>query len=179
MTNHYKVQILLNGVTLKLSYRRGKFFRAERLTGSITDQQIKQLGHIIPPKESDIKSFQNTWNERVTYQEIKKQKSLFTKFSDEWFKHYEEEIGLPPKFTGVDGKALKQIIAYLKRINAGNEQVALDNWILILSKYETLKEFHKENKDLKYINSRLNVIVREIITNNGSSSAGSNGSIRI
>lgn len=179
MTRHYTVEITETTAKLKLTYRNGKFKRLEHLSGQINNQTIKEIGRIIPPKETDLEAFKQSFEGKITYTAEVKEKSLYTHFLETWYQFYERATGVAPKFTGADGKALKQIIAYLKQINGGNEPIALQNWQLILSKWETLKEFHQDNTDLKYINSRLNVIIREIIKNNGSDTSGANSNVSI
>lgn len=180
MTRHYTVEITETTAKLKLTYRNGNFKRLEHLTGKINNQTIKEIGRIIPPKETDLEAFKQSFEGKITYTAEVKQKSLYTHFLETWYLYYRNENnGIDPKFTGVDGKALKQIIAYLKQINGGNERVALNNWKQILSKYHELKEFHRDNLDLKYINSRLNVIIREIIKNNGTNPSSANSSVSI
>jgi hypothetical protein len=106
--------------------------------------------------------------------------SLFSQFNSAWFAFFRKENNnIDPKFTGADGASLNQIIIYLKRINNGDEAAALANWDLILSNWDELSEFHQKQVDLKYINSKLNVIIREIIQNTGGNTSGDHGSITL
>jgi hypothetical protein len=110
--------------------------------------------------ESLIEEWQGTWGDRVTYREEEANPpSLYTLFLDEWFAFYHRQFGLSPKFTGADGKALKQIITYLTG-NSADEEEALATWLYLLQHWGQLDEFHQRNTDLKYINSQLNKILQ-------------------
>lgn len=179
MTNKYLIHIIKSDMTLKVTYRNKRIITVTHQLGKFDEFVINHLGALLPVYEKDIPIKEQEYLGKVTYTLEVKQKSLYTLFLDEWYRFYEKTTGVPPKFTGADGKALKQVIAYLKQINNANETVALQNWQLILTKWETLKEFHQDNTDLKYINSRLNVIIREIIKNNGASTTRTGRSVSI
>lgn len=179
MTKNYLINVVKSKMTLKVTYRNGRFLRIAYLSGKFDAFVILNLGAILPAYEKEIPNKQAEYTGKVTYCLEVKEKSLYTLFLDEWYRFYEKTTGIPPKFTGADGKALKQIITYLKKINGTNEASALQNWQLILTNWEILKEFHQDNTDLKYINSRLNVIIREIIKTNGASTSGAGGSVSI
>jgi hypothetical protein len=93
--------------------------------------------------------------------------SLYTQFLDEWFGFYNCLYGFPPKFTGADGKALKQIISYLQQVSA-NDTEALSTWQYLLGNWQKMDEFHQRNTDLKYINSQLNKILQNAKRGNSS-----------
>ena len=86
---------------------------------------------------------------------------------DEWFAFYNRLFGFAPKFTGADGKALKQIITYLTN-NSADETEALSTWQYLLQNWQKLDEFHQRNTDLKYINSQLNKILQNAKRGNSS-----------
>ncbi|MEH6407900.1 MAG: hypothetical protein V7767_11515 [Leeuwenhoekiella sp.] len=161
MTTHYTIFIKKHNLKLKVGYRSGKFWRVERMTGTIPDVTLYYIGMLIPPKESDIPAFREDPTRSVTYTKIEKKKSIYTQFSDAWFTFYEEFAQIEPKFTGVEGKALKQIIVYLKKVS-GSDEAALELWQVILSSWKHLDDFHKKNTDLKYINSSLNKIITNV-----------------
>ena len=72
--------------------------------------------------------------------------SLYGKFLDEWFAFYKRLYGFPPKFTGADGKALKQIISYLQQVSA-NDIEALSTWQYLLGNWQKMDEFHQRNTE--------------------------------
>ncbi|HCY83092.1 MAG TPA: hypothetical protein DHV22_16565 [Xanthomarina gelatinilytica] len=178
MTNHYNIQIIQTQTDFKLTYRDNKFRKLEHLRGTLDNAMLHQLGRIIPRTETNIESFAMAYKDKVTYTKIQQEKSLYTLFLDEWTSFFETFTGLPPKFTGMDGKSLKMIITYLKKI-AGSENEALQLWKIILNKWHTVKQFHQDNTDLKYINSKLNIILHEIKQQGNTYSKGTNGSVEL
>ena len=145
---------------LKLTYKKGELCKIELKKGGLNSQQYLQLGTILPPQEEDIRRYQEQWNGSVSYTKDEKQSvNLYDLFLDEWFAFYNQLFGFAPKFTGADGKALKQIITYLTN-NSADEQEALATWQYLLQHWQQLDEFHQRNTDLKYINSQLNKILQ-------------------
>ena len=181
MTTNYNIHLPKYKTDLKLTYRDGKFKKLEHLRGVFDAKMIKHIGVVIPPKESDLTAFVLELNGKAVYTtEKKKLQTLFSKFNAAWFAFFRKENNnIEPKFTGADGKALNQIIGHFKSINNGDEDAALANWSLLLSNWSELSEFHQKQTDLKYINSKLNVIIREIIQNNGGNTSGANGSVSL
>ena len=156
----YIVTIRCCAVVVKLTYKGGKFSKLEIKKGTLEGEYLKQIGLLIPPLESLIEEWQGSWGDRVTYREEEANPpSLYTLFLDEWFAFYHRQFGLSPKFTGADGKALKQIITYLTG-NSADEEEALATWLYLLQHWGQLDEFHQRNTDLKYINSQLNKILQ-------------------
>ncbi|MDB0603170.1 hypothetical protein PL373_18965 [Tenacibaculum maritimum] len=182
MTNHYNIEVLETSTHFKATYRDNKFRKLEHLRGKITIPMLKAVGRIIPLVEDSFAAYTIEFKDKVTYTSLSENKvaTIFSQFNTAWFRFFRtENNGLEPKFTGADGKALKQIINYLKGINNGNETAALANWDLLLNNWSSLSDFNQGQTDLKYINSRLNVIIREIIRNNGGNVTGTNGSVSI
>jgi len=165
MTTHYNIEITATQTHLKVTYRDGKFRKLEHLRGVISKDMLKNIGRIIPPKESDFSAFVKEFTNRVSYTRITQEKSLYSQFLSEWAIFYENFTQLPPKFTGADGAALKGIIGYLKKVST-NENEALELWKVLLSQWDTLNDFHKANTDLKYFNSKLNIILNGIFRQN-------------
>lgn len=158
---HYHITLHRADVVLKLTYRYGTFQRLERVRGKLTQEIITHIGKVIPMREKDIpEHFENLPN--VTAETLNtKPKTQFAKYSELWFAFYTKFAGIPPKFTGADGKHLKQIITYLEQVE-GNPERALAIWNAVLTNWHTLSEFHRKNTDLKYINSQLNKILNEL-----------------
>lgn len=161
MTHHYNIEITLTKTHLKVTYRDNKFRKLEHLRGVIEEGTLKAIGKIIPPTEEHFDMFMKTFKGKIDYTLQTKEKSLYSQFNSEWHKFYEEFTSLPPKFSGADGKSLKSIITYLQKVSINSDE-ALTTWKLILDKWTTLNNFHKSNTDLKYINSKLNIIIDEI-----------------
>lgn len=178
MTNHYNIEVIQTGTHFKATYRDKKFRKLEHLRGVLTKEMMREIGRIIPRNEDDISEFTQQHYLKVTYHRIATEKSLYTLFMEAWYRFYEDYTQLPPKFTGADGNALKAIITYLKQIG-GSDGEALEAWKLILNKWGSLNDFHKANTDLKYINSKLNVIIKAIKHQNQTYAKGTGGSIQL
>ena len=164
----YTVTLHRTHTLLKLTYKKGELCKIEIKSGGLTSQQYQQLGAILPPQEEDIERYQKQWNGSVSYREdVPEPLSLYGKFLDEWFSFYNRLYGFPPKFTGADGKALKQIISYLQQVSA-NDAEALATWQYLLSNWQKMDAFHQKNTDLKYINSQLNKILQNAKRGNSS-----------
>ena len=164
----YIVTIRSCAVVVKLTYKGGKFSKLEVKKGTLDGEYLKQIGLLIPPLESLIEEWQGNWGDRVTYRkEGANPPSLYTLFLDEWFAFYYRQFGLSPKFTGADGKALKEIITYLTS-NSADEEEALATWQYLLSNWQKMDDFHQRNTDLKYINSQLNKILQNAKRGNSS-----------
>lgn len=122
---------------------------------------MDSIGKIIPLHKSSLPQFVTHWAGKIEYTLEEAQPTLHQEMVDLWYKFYNDNMGFDPKFTGADGKALKQIREYLTSIG-GNPKEALTLWGGVLNTWKDLEEFHQKNTDLKYINSRLNIILSEI-----------------
>ncbi len=162
MTRHYNANIKSINTILKLTYRNRRFVKMELVRGKLTGEHLKAVGKIIPEYEASFEVYNKRFLHVVDYSVVVKEKSLYQQFVDLWYEFYEAYTdGLKPKFTGADGKHLKQIIVYLKKLSK-DEQEALQLWEVILDNWPSLDKFHQVNTDLKYINSRMNVILTAI-----------------
>lgn len=169
----YTVTIHRTHTLLKLTYQKGELCKIEIKRGGLNTQQYQQLGAILPPQEEDIQRYQEQWNGSVSYREdVPEPLSLYGKFLDEWFSFYKRLYGFPPKFTGADGKALKQIISYLQQVS--NDVEALSTWQYLLGNWQKMDAFHQKNTDLKYINSQLNKILQNAKRGNSSAAYSDN-----
>lgn len=172
MTHHFNIELLQHKITLKVTYRNNKFLRLELVRGKLSNEQLKAIGNIIPPTEDDFAEFNKKYEGRINYEIVTKDKSLYQKMTDEWFTFYEALNGFKPKFTGIDGKHLNQIIAYFRK-QATNDDEVLATWQALLDNWKLLDKFHQDNTDLKYINSRLNVILNAIKQKNETNTTSS------
>ena len=173
----YTVTIHRTHTLLKLTYQKGELCKIEIKRGGLNTQQYQQLGAILPPQEEDIQRYQEQWNGSVSYREdVPEPLSLYGKFLDEWFSFYKRLYGFPPKFTGADGKALKQIISYLQQVS--NDVEALSTWQYLLGNWQKMDAFHQKNTDLKYINSQLNKILQNAKRGNSKGGVGVSDSFK-
>lgn len=178
MTHHYSIEIIETKTYLKATYRDKKFRKLEHLRGVLNKNMMLQIGRIVPRHESDFPEFNKRHEGKVNFSIITQEKTIYTQFSDEWFSFYEGYRELPPKFMAADGKALKAIISYLTKVST-SEQEALELWKVILDKWDTLNDFHKANTDLKYINSKLNIIINAIKQQNNTNAKGTHGTVEL
>lgn len=169
MTHHYNIEIIATRTHFKVTYRDGKFRKLEHIRGTIDKPFLKALGRIIPLFTKDFGDYNSQFEGKVNYTIITQEKTTYSKFLSEWTLFYENYANMPPKFSGVDGKALKGIIGYLTKVST-SEQEALELWKVILGKWSSLSDFHKANTDLKYINSKLNIILNAIKKSTGNNS---------
>jgi hypothetical protein len=171
----YTVIIHRTHSLLKLTYKKGELCKIEIKSIGLNSQQYQQLGTILPPQEEDIERYQEKWNGSVSYTKDEQQTaSLYTQFLEEWFGFYNRLYGFPPKFTGADGKALKQIISYLQQVS--NDVEALSTWQYLLGNWQKMDAFHQKNTDLKYINSQLNKILQNAKRGNNNAKQQAYGS---
>jgi hypothetical protein len=178
MTNHYTIEIISSKTFLKITYRDKKFRKLEHLRGKLDEAMMRQIGRILPHLESEIGGFNAQHEGKVNYSVIVKDETIFTKFNSEWISFFSSmPPHIEPKMTAADSKSLSQIITYLKQVNAGDELKALEVWQLILGSYDQLDKFYKDNLDLKFINSKLNVIIRKIQSSNNISTASGGGTV--
>ena len=159
---HYILHIIKPNLKYKLSYRNGKFHRLERQSGFIDSRIWRSLTKVIPLEESDIQTYNDTFIDRVSIIALeKKPKSLWHKYVGSWKSFYQQHYGIYPKFDGVEGRHLKQLIAYLESLE-GSPEGAFTIWEQLLTNWDKLDEFHKQNADIKYINSNINRIINNV-----------------
>ncbi|MGV8814768.1 MAG: hypothetical protein ACOH2D_11730 [Gelidibacter sp.] len=178
MTNHYTIEVIKTQTFFKVTYRDNKFRKIEHLRGQLDGPMLLQLGRIIPRLEANVFAYSSLHESNVNYTLITQVKSQFTLFKDAWESFYEAFYQLPPKFTGAEGNALKGIITHLTRIGK-SETEALALWQIILQKWHTLSDFHQQNADLKYINSKLNIILNAIKQQNNTYASGTNRGVEL
>ena len=181
MTTHYNIHILKTKTDFKAVYRAGKFKGVHHSRGDLDhNQALKYVGFLLPVRESGMNDFIKKHKDQAVYTNLSDAKpiTVYTQFKNAWTLFFEKHNNISPKHEGAETNALKKIIAYLKRINNGDVFLALENWNLILSNWSSLSDFNQEQMDLKIINSRLNVIIRELIKNTGNVT-GTNRSVSI
>jgi len=82
---------------------------------------------------------------------------MMAKFLD----FYREQEDLKYNVMGKDGKALKMIIASLRKQCVNDEEVAI-SWGAMLDAWDQLDPFYRKQNDLTQINGNLNRIMREL-----------------
>lgn len=166
MIKHYHAKIHKTGTLLKLSYRNGKFFRLETVSGkSLNAKQVENLGVIIPSTEADFGAFNASLEHRVSYSIVVKKLTLYQSFMEAWDTFIRTRLDVPPKFNKAEGNHLSQLVKYLVKIE-GDQTKALDLWTGILASWDKLDSFHQKNPDIKYINSNIMRILNNVKTIN-------------
>ena len=164
MTKKYIITIAQLGTVFRATYTNGKLKRIEHQRGKVTVRLWKRLTKLIPYSEELIPIRRQELADRITYDEEVKQtpQSLYSQFMGEYFKFYEDySKGIPPKITGAEGKALKQVIAYLTDISATDAE-ALEVWRQIFANWDKLDEFYQQQIQIRQINSNLNTLIIQL-----------------
>lgn len=91
----------------------------------------------------------------------------FTNAVAYWFEFIEKRTGLKPRWGATEGRTMKSVLAYLKKIIKENGETdetpltflkrILDNWDLVQDKW-----MKKNCLDIKMFNSKVNLIINEI-----------------
>lgn len=168
-----KYLIITTDVTFEVTYRGNRFLRLERKRGKMTKDQRLAIGKIIPFEKSEISEYAKRFSQ-IEYKEVVKDKTIYQKFTDTWFAFYQEFSGYEPRFNGVEGRSLKSIITYLRKIS-GSDDDALLVWKTLLSNWNNLSDFHKKNTDLKYINGNIQKLLENVKTDSKKTTKYSEG----
>jgi hypothetical protein len=90
---------------------------------------------------------------------------------DIWCK---DKIGVGCKMDGIQGKALKSIISYLRsQVNDNDDEGIKNAWGFILANWNKLDDFHQKQMKLSQINSNLINILNQL-RNGGKNKSQSN-----
>lgn len=174
----YTIHSPTTGRTLKVTYKKGLFWKLEKVAGKkFGFDDMMKLGVAIPSEEIKIAEYQEKFTSLEYTKEVK-EITLYQQYASAWHLFYNEYANMPPKFTAIDGRNLKQIINHLTKVGAG-EKEGLVLFQQLLGSWRKLEEFHQKNTDLKYINSQLNKLLNEVRKANGSqtSTSGTNYSV--
>lgn len=178
MRTHYLIHSPTTGRTLKVSYDNGKFLRLEKMKGKPMGQkELMSIGLFVPAKESEINNYKETYP-KIEYTKIETKQSQYQQYVSTWFAFYQNYREMPPRFNKADGLHINQIKKYLTRLS-DQDQEGLELFKLILDNWHKLDQFHQDNTDLKYINSRLNPILNAIKKAGQTGTAGTDNSVSI
>lgn len=137
-----------------LLYNERLEIELEKLYSEQLEQDKILKNKAIPLAESD-----KTKESKV---KVKKEKptpsplyvTLLKIYSD-WF---QDKFKLKIQFDGSDGQALKRIISFLQRNEAGDDAV-IKNFTTVLNNYDNWDKFHKKMTRLRQIESNLSNII--------------------
>lgn len=179
--NEYLLNITNYNTVYKLYYSKGKFKKLEHVSGKLPQLKHESLLKLAPQLEEAILILRTEYSGAIewVYIQKKQSKSLFSELSKEYIDWYQERFKIKPKFTGIEGNALKQIIKHLEEQCFGDEEQVKAIWNAILSKWNEQNTFYQGQIELRQINSNLNIILRTIkygksATEKGEASAGGN-----
>ncbi len=164
LTRKYKATFTKYPAEFTVVYYNGSFKRIIHDKGQIADKLWQSLTKAIPKDESAIKAFNKKFDGKVKIERLIEdtdKDSEYKKYSTAWFGFYEKNVGIKPRFNGSDGRHLKEIIKYLQDLENDTER-AYNIWLIILSHWDQLDDFFKQNKDLPFINSQLNKIIQNV-----------------
>lgn len=169
-TNKYNLSFSTSTTKFVVSYANGIFKRLEYKGGGIYQIQWKHLDKVVPLEEQHIKQVVEHYEGRVIYdrQEAAATNRSFAEFRAVYWHFFESTNGVPPKFDGVEGNALKNIIAYITNITASPSE-ALAVWEQLLSNWNKLEEFYQKQTLLRQINSNLSQLLTQIKNGKGDS----------
>lgn len=141
-----------------ITYKASKFQKLECKRGKVSEQQFKALMQIVPPVIQELEEFQKKY-ERVSYEVITDESSsLYKILLDKYHNWYINQTGIAPKIDAITGMQLKKIISYLKNQTASEEEIIII-FQLILEKWDTLPDFYRNQREIRQINSNLNIIL--------------------
>lgn len=164
-TNKYTLEIEQKA-TFIVVYRGGKFLRLELKKGKLIGFKWDHLMSVVPLDEPDIAAISKTLKNSL-FTKIEEQKSLYARMMDDYICFYEKKAGIAPRINAIGGKAMKDIIAYFRKIES-NDEAILANFQYILVHWNELSAFYQEQMELRQINSNLTTIIRQL--KNGKSS---------
>lgn len=104
--------------------------------------------------------------------------SVHAKMMDIYCDWHERTMGFKPKINAAEGKALKQIVAYLLGSHENNQDLAVDAWEGVLSSYQNWDKWHQKQTKITQINSNLQNIIKDVRSYSSPSSGSGLSSIR-
>ncbi len=157
---------LLTFTTVKtkctITYSNGLFKRLEYNSGGMKAELWSYLSNIIPFEEHHIKLVTDKLGEKLKFEKFEpKQKSDFSLFLDVYYNWFQTKYNIKPKWTEVEGKALKQIITYLNKETA-NPAEALTIWQQVFTNWNKLETYYQRQNQLKQINGNFQIILTQL-----------------
>ena len=89
-----------------------------------------------------------------------KESSTYENCMKLWYEFFESQSGFKPKVDGATGKHLKLLIKYFETNNPDHSPESC--FSAIFNNWHLLPTFYAKQRDIKNINSNLNVILTEI-----------------
>ena len=166
-TNRYTLEVTSRGsnACFIIVYRRGQFFRLEKKSGKLKEQQQwSKLLTVVPLIENQITEINQRFLHKgivISPISIKNSKSLYSEMMQVYFNFYQTHNDLKPRIGASEGSALKSIISHLKTICTDDAEVLMV-WQTILNHWHKLDTFYARQMELRQINSNIGSILRQI-----------------
>ncbi len=141
---------------------------AKKDTTLLREKFLETLGGIEP---KDHEYFHGEMADKLIliaeefYNKPKKPKTItaFTGCIDSYNNFIIERTGLPGKFDGTEGKAMKAIIAYIASVSRDKSDTGIiDSFAYVLKAHSKWEPFHQNQLKLSQINSNLINIINAI-----------------
>lgn len=142
-------------------FNAGKFVRMKLLSGKLEPLQWQWVMKVVPQFEKELNALQTTYKGKVNYEVKTEQKSTYSTAMSLYHSFYLNCAGMEPRINAVEGKALKDILAYLKQLG-GNDTVAVELLTQVFSGWSKLDMFYANQIELRQINKNLPAILRTI-----------------
>lgn len=161
--NYYVLNIIESGLRFKIGYKKTKLNKIEHLAGKLNKGSYIDLHNIIPNEEERIPVIIKNRSKEIVFEKITKEstKSLYRDLLAIYYYFYEKKFNIAPRINAIEGKSLKMIIAFLRKICADDAEVKA-TFEAILLQWHKLPDFYQNQADLKQINSNLNTILRQL-----------------
>jgi len=161
-TAKYHILLIEPNTRLAVWYRGGQLHKWQLAAGKLLPSWYEQLYRVIPFCEQQIPVYATRHVATVEYTPAgAKPKGLYHEYVSAWFAFYRHLAGVDPKFGGIEGNALKQIVSYLEGVSAQPAD-GLALWQYILGNWSRLNAFTRGKPQLTFINSQLNSIIIQL-----------------
>lgn len=161
--NRYKLTFDKTTSVFIVMYKNGQFASLTYKRGGLSEQHFKYVSQVIPVNETGIAQVMKDYDNRVKFDKMSDDAvdSLFAKCMRIYCHFYEKETSLSPKIDGIEGKALKQIVSYLFKETASEEESAIV-WSQLLSNWYKQEEFYRKQMLIRQINSNLPILLTQL-----------------
>ena len=154
--------------TYIVSYTGNKFKKLEHKSGKISEKQFKALMQVVPPLVSAIEAYRQKYG-RVIYEDIVPvSNSIFKTLLDIYHHWYLQQTGIAPRIDATSGMQLNKIISYLKKQTSDETEIEFI-FQQIFEKWSTLPDFYQNQREIRQINSNLNIILNHLKNGNSDS----------
>lgn len=147
-----KYTFINNKITADITYRRGKLAVIDVKKGTF---DLELLSMLVPALEKHVDT-----RDMLPHAPKKQRSSFYQPARVAWMEFYQNRTKIPYRFTAADGQSLVQIGNFLDNLDSDTGAVVL--WQQMLSNWNRLEPFYRDNLDLKFINGQLNKIINQL-----------------